>query len=504
MRSISDICIALLLCSLITCTASHAQAASKPTISAPVGTLAGTFAILPIPDTLPGDPIRFQIDFSVRLFSISFAWGSVTYTGAKQEKLILQLKTVRAGDHSFSWDSIVPSGATGEATVVITYLGLPGGITRETTSFKITQNSGSSQDYTGSSRCISCHAGFNPDIVDAYTQSGHYFALNAVAGQSPAYPSFAAGIPGPPPGNSWSDIAYVISGYAWFANFALTDNGTILTGPEAKYNLPSSFLGTAAAFAAYSPDTPDPARFDCGPCHATGYTPHGNQGGLPDISGSWVESGVGCEACHGPGSTHAASPYGVKPDLSSGIRCVDCHVRLSTSVVEASGGLILHQQQAAELKSSLHSFMQCTLCHAPHASAHYDDEASGTAIVTECISCHPDITVGLNMAHLACIDCHMPYAVKAGASTTFTDPALDEYVLGDMRSHVFKVYTDAPSPADMFTDDGTKLAVGDYDKTPGLTLNFVCLGCHRPGGQAATSYTYEVMQSSAKYVHAQQ
>jgi hypothetical protein len=70
-----------------------------------------------------------------------------------------------------------------------------------------------------------------------------------------------------------------------------------------------------------------------------------------------------------------------------------------------------------------------------------------------------------------------------------------------MRSHIFKINTDAASPADMFSDNGTRLALDTSGKTAGLTLDFVCLGCHRTGGRAATSYTFEQVKGLAKSVH---
>jgi uncharacterized CHY-type Zn-finger protein len=163
-------------------------------------------------------------------------------------------------------------------------------------------------------------------------------------------------------------------------------------------------------------------------------------------------------------------------------------------VVEASGGLILHQQQASELKASPHSFMQCTRCHDPHSSAHYDEQAAGTAIVIDCTTCHTGVTVGLNMAALACTDCHMPYAVKAGASRTFADSFSNEYVFGDELAHIFKINTSAASPAAMFSDNGTRLAVDSSGKTSGLTVNFVCFRCH-------PSFSFDTMNSLAKQVH---
>jgi hypothetical protein len=492
MRSSSAFYRDILFC-LVLLAAPQAQAGSSVPERVSVPPAASTVSILPIADSAPGDQVSYTIAFPVKLLSISFAWGSVTFTGAKEEKLTLQLKTYRPGDYSFTWNSIVPVGASGTATVAINYLCFPGRLSRQTATYTVTQGTSASQDYIGSSRCMSCHAGFSSSIVSAYTQSGHYFALQPVSGQAPVYPDFAPGVTVTPPGINWYFISYVIGGYAWCANFTSTDNGTVLTGTDAQYNLASSYLGTDAGFVPYSPDTQDPGAFDCVSCHATGYQP----------GGAWSQAGVGCESCHGPGSAHALSPYAVKPEASWGTACTDCHARGSAPVVEASGGLLLHEQQAAELTASPKSFMQCTTCHDPHASAHYDDEAEGTAIVAACTSCHTGVTVGLSMSQLACIDCHMPYAVKAGSSKVFIDPAQNENVFGDMRSHIFKIHADAAAPADMFSDNGTLLAVDASGKTAGLTVNFVCLGCHRSGGRAATSYTFEQVKAFAKTVHAQ-
>ena len=404
------------------------------------------------------------------------------------------------GEHSLYWDSTAPI-ADGQTAIAIDFFSIPGGLSHQAATYNVIGNA-PRDAYAGSMKCLGCHAGFNPDVVDAYTQSGHHFALSAVSGQAPSYPVFAPGVPAPPQGTSWSDISYVIGGYGWSANFE-QDNGTLLNGPAAQYNCANSRLGTPAQFVAFPDDNSTQDQFTCGACHATGYSPEGHQGNLSNIAGAWVEDGVGCEACHGPGAKHASNPSGVKPPLDPATTCATCHRRDSLSVVEAGAGLLRNEQQASELKASPHSFLQCTRCHNPHASAHYDDQAAGTALVTECTYCHTTVTVGLGMQNLECADCHMPYAVKAGAAISFTDSARNAYASGDMRSHLFKINADAASPDEMFSDNGTRLALDTAGKTAGLTLDFVCLGCHRTGGRAVTSYTFEQAKNIAPSVHVQ-
>ncbi len=461
-----------------------------------------TATITQIPDVNPGDQVRYSLNLGIQYFSFVFAWGTVTCACDSVEKLTLQFALFPTGEHSLYWDSTVPTFAYGQTAIEIVYFSIPGGIKRKTSTFNVIGTAPGAA-YAGSMKCMGCHTGFNTDIVNAYTQSGHHFALSAVSGQAPLYPAFAPGVPDPPPVNNWSDISYVIGGYGWAANFASSDNGSLLTGSAAQYNPANSMLGTPSEFVAYAPASVIPGQFTCGTCHATGYSPDGSQGGRSNIAGTWFEDGVGCEACHGPAMNHAYNPNGEKPPYDPTITCGNCHWHDNPTVVEAGSGLILHMQQSEELNTTAKSFMKCTICHNPHASAHFDSLASGTAIVKQCTECHSTVTVGLGMQNLQCIDCHMPFAVKAGATTSFTDSSNNVYALGDMRSHVFKINADAAVPGEMFSDNGAQLALDAAGKTAGLTLNFVCLGCHHTGGRAATSYTFEQVKNLAKSVHAQ-
>jgi hypothetical protein len=96
----------------------------------------------------------------------------------------------------------------------------------------------------------------------------------------------------------------------------------------------------------------------------------------------------------------------------------------------------------------------------------------------------------------------MPYAVKSGAHISYQDPNNLTLHAGDVRSHIFTINPAAASPSEMFSPDGASIAVGSDGKAKGLTLDFVCLSCHRPGGFAATVYSFEQVKGLAPLVHA--
>ena len=452
----------------------------------------------------PGDTIRYTVSYSASGFSFLRVRGTVAFTGAPQEKLPRQYKT-GSGDYTISWDSVIPAQALGMATVTIRFFSLPGSFGTTSATFTVAENPPlPPASFVGTSLCIACHSSFSKDIVDAYNESGHHFALNAVSASAPVYPGFAPGVPQPPATFPWTDILYVAGGYGWEAQFVNQD-GYILTngvnGVDSQYNLPNAFLKLPGQFVPYGSDQTAAKAFTCGACHSTGYSAAGNQGGKAGIVGTWQEPGVGCEACHGPGSNHVSNPGVVKPPNDPAGACVTCHVRDTTAVVEASDGLILSQQQSDELNAGVKFYFKCVSCHNPHASARYDQSAQGTAIIQACTNCHKDKTVGLGMSFLKCTDCHMPYAVKSGAHISYQDPNNLTLHAGDVRSHIFTINPEAASPSDMFSPDGTSIAVGSDGKAKGLTLDFVCLSCHRQGGFAATVYSFEQVKGLASLVH---
>jgi len=205
--------------------------------------------------------------------------------------------------------------------------------------------------------------------------------------------------------------------------------------------------------------------FDCAACHTTGYIPEGNQDNLPGLIGTWVEDGVGCENCHGPGGNHVNSPYLVAmPVDRAGESCGDCHSRTEVTAIEAHDGFIDHNQQYAEMFASKKRVMECVDCHNPHVSTIYDN-----SIKTDCQTCHFESANYQKIndrRHASCVDCHMPRITASAAS----DAARFS---GDMRTHLFGINTQANA---QFNRDGTLAE-------PYVTVEFSCKGCHSEEGR---------------------
>jgi hypothetical protein len=326
-------------------------------------------------------------------------------------------------------------------------------------------------DYVGSETCGACHE----ETYDVFMQSGHPWKLNKVVdGQPPEYPFTE--VPEPPEGYTWDDIIYVIGGYNWKARF-IGEDGFIITGDEdatTQYNFANPVVGNDAEWVPYNAGTEKP--YDCGTCHTTGYSPDGNQDGLPGLVGTWAEDGIGCEGCHGPGSLHADNPQGVemKVDRHSA-ECGACHSRGAVEEVNASGGFIRHHEQYEELFQSKHAIIDCVQCHDPHAGVVQLRQADVQTVRTTCENCHFEQAKYQNNAShvdggVACIDCHMPRVTKSAVGNP------DTYT-GDIRTHLMGI---DPTQVSQFNEDGSI-------SQSQLALDFACKHCHIPGSEVEIS-----------------
>jgi len=332
--------------------------------------------------------------------------------------------------------------------------------------------------FIGSENCAECHE----ELYDVFIKSGHPWKLNKVeGGQPPDYPF--TDVTSPPEGYDWDDISYVIGGYNWKARF-VDQEGFIITGDEdatTQYNFYNDDVDLGDNWVAYHAGEEKP--YDCGACHTTGYSPDGNQDGLPGLIGTWAEPGVQCEECHGPGSNHASHPmsFEMKVDRDSAA-CGDCHFRGAIEEVDASGGFIRHHEQYEELFQSKHSAIDCVQCHDPHAGVVQLRKTSYSQTTrTECKNCHfkESQNVKLEFHPKNCVTCHMPRVTKSavGDSERFT---------GDIRTHLMAI---DPNQIGQFNEDGTA-ALSQ------LGLNFVCRQCHNPDGIASLKSDEELIEAA--------
>jgi hypothetical protein len=303
--------------------------------------------------------------------------------------------------------------------------------------------------YVGPQTCAACHQ----QVYNYYRDSGHPKKLR------PAAEARQWGVI-LPEGYTWDDISYVIGGANWKTRF-VDQKGFIITkvGPNKDKPGKNQYNRETDRWVDY--EAGKEKKYDCGPCHTTGYTKEGQQDGRPGMVGTWAFPGITCEECHGPGKAHVAAPTkaSIKVDRSEAA-CGKCHIRGAKEKIPAAGGFIRHHEQYNELIASPHAGkLTCVSCHDPHKRRTISTKVG-------CESCHSQQASdfkgsGHERSRVQCLDCHMPKAMK-------TAEHFGKYI-GDLRTHIMKI---SLGPDDqMFTPDGN-FATGK------LTADFACLSCH--------------------------
>jgi len=310
-------------------------------------------------------------------------------------------------------------------------------------------------EFVGSEACAKCHG----DIFEQHSRSGHAWALTPVVdGQAPSIPSNE--VRTPPQEMAWGDVAYVVGGYQWKALFVNQD-GRLITGDAAQYNLDNNLLEAGGEFVAYHPGEELP--FDCGACHATGYNPRGVQTTETAMVGTFVQPGVQCEACHGPSSLHVNNPFAFSPDVSPAAqKCRSCHM---SGAIETADGFIQHvDHEYGDLYPGKHAILDCVDCHDPHAGAAAPrEESRQTALRATCANCHfrqAQEDKVHRQIRVACDTCHMPQLIQnaIGAPGSY---------MADLKTHQVTINA---GRMEQFAADGSIL--------PQLGLNTTCRQCH--------------------------
>ena len=201
----------------------------------------------------------------------------------------------------------------------------------------------------------------------------------------------------------------------------------------------------------------------CKICHEDIYntftkTPHD----VLETSAKRGWSGRACEACHGPGQTHAEgpaadnirNPANLKPSAVDQL-CLTCHLNEPT--------------QAGHLESShARNQIACTACHKVHSSDQPLVVRQADAIVNQCRTCHLNVWAEfqrpfhhkLPEGAMSCVDCHNPHGS--------TRPAMQQ--------------TFAANDPGCFKCHGDKRGPFTFEHAP---VRFQgCTTCHEPHGSA--------------------
>ena len=364
---------------------------------------------------------------------------------------------------------------------------------------------GLARDFVGSEACKTCHS----DKYNSWKDSGHPYKFSIVQNnEAPTYPDFAVNFEDTwmtdlgDGSHTWADVAGVIGGFGWKARFVGTDGiiigtaGSKVADAGGGHNQFNFYGGEAHGWVDYDASHENKAyNYGCFKCHTTGGDTSGTWLAGVDGLGTFTEGGVGCEACHGPGSDHIAAPsednidkvyeFVHQDNAIGGLQlngkvitpnpdgnninflCGTCHNRSYTDPINASGGFIKHHEQWDEFSASKHSQagFTCLTCHDPHKRVIWD----GDGITKKCETCHSDKAKTINHAGTStCIDCHMPFAAKSGTTRGASG------FKGDVRSHLFTIKADTAS---MFTADGSAVK-DDDERRAALSPAYACLGCH--------------------------
>ncbi len=384
------------------------------------------------------------------------------------------------------------------------------------------------QTYVGSGECAECHSTKYNDWV----KSGHPYKFTVTPGNvGPVYPAEAVNFQSTWLENlgngthTWNDIAGVIGGYGWKARFVGKD-GIIMGTASSAYstgmghNQINFFGGENHGWVDYEKtSTNKKYNYACFKCHTTGGTTEGTWLAGVEGLGNFSEGGVGCEACHGPGSAHIVAPSKTNIDkvyeqvhldnASGGLTvngivqtpnasgndvnfmCGTCHNRSYTDPINSKGGFVEHHEQWDEFVSNKHgeNGLKCTTCHDPHKRTIWN----GDGITKTCTTCHSDHAGTINHAEgVTCIDCHMPYSGKSGTARGKSG------YKADVRSHLFVIN---PSTESMFKADGSAIK-DDAERKAALSPHFACLGCHNDSPtDAIPDKTIEQVSAAAKGMH---
>lgn len=275
--------------------------------------------------------------------------------------------------------------------------------------------------YVGIKKCELCHK-LRTDskaIVAAYPQTGHAKALQEASTEG----AIVADMAGAP--IAQGDIKYVLCGSRGFQSY-IDHNLKVMAQ---RWNVAEKKWEA-------DPEAGKDAATQCLGCHTTGYNP---------ATGEFVQAGIGCEMCHGPGSVHAAK-LGKEPLVKfaeldarrQAMICGQCHSvghskdgnyafpvgfkpgdNLADFFVDSGTQEAVRNSQYTHLLQSpkhLENGTICTTCHDPHGKTEQPYQLKKPA-TDLCLACHSGTVQDLAShaaekqmvapADATCATCHM-------------------------------------------------------------------------------------------------
>ena len=367
---------------------------------------------------------------------------------------------------------------------------------------------GPSGRFVGSEACRECHA----SEYDAWAGSRHRATLRPWKKGQPLRLASTT-VPAPyrvdpdgsvlGPGTDGNEVhgivAFLMGGRHREDLLVRLEDGRLQVFPIALDADRGSAFEPLRELAGGTPPPPDVVQFwtrvgrnadlACYGCHATGQTLEiagRSPAGLTLPGSKWVEPGVGCEACHGPGGPHidaakagppgretvrmprgggletidaCAACHGLREVLPSPFNAVPAH-RYGESLVVAAEPILssgtnsefrdpffadlrpaTYQQEAVAFSQSgcaRKGGMTCAACHDVHSgslSVAISDPDGGAAV---CAPCHASVvaSVAEHTRHRAgspgakCLDCHMAPILRGPASEQARDHSMTPPVAG--------------------------------------------------------------------------
>lgn len=263
--------------------------------------------------------------------------------------------------------------------------------------------SATAADYVGSATCAECHA----DKAALLAQSIHSKMIRVNAHlpgvihgdlRKPNAPRLPVG------DYATNDVHWVMGGHYKEESYIRTN----WTGSNIAYRVTQ--FEWAPITGTYS-NTKDPTRdwtVKCAGCHTTGYQP---------ATRTWNELNIGCEACHGPGSTHADSQNAADIVIDRSTEgCGHCHIRAENVATPDFPAKTFNFPIGYELgnPSSLHFIPEPLTATA----SFYPDGTANRHREQYLEMNHPDRAPSKHYTQgVSCTKCHDPHS--AGMLTTY-------------------------------------------------------------------------------------